>query len=223
MDDNWGLPLFQETSIINLTHDALRSKLQEKIEWQKFVSCTSRPNVMCGSWRIESQSWPDGYIKTWLWLGGDFHGKTTWGVQTLWLWLGGNFHGKPNHYGYSSWWMIGTYTATSRMIRRPTGPTIIHWSPHELSIGREFLPRSNDMYTVYLVFHLGCYWTPAKLRFENEITTYVSMVRPNLIRSNDCGEVCAKHRDKNTRLGYWDMQFAWLLPDWFGYGSIPIN
>lgn len=26
----------------------LRSKLQEKIEWQKFVSCTSRPHVMCG-------------------------------------------------------------------------------------------------------------------------------------------------------------------------------
>ena len=31
--------------------DYEQSKLQEKIEWQKFVSCTSRPNVMCGAWR----------------------------------------------------------------------------------------------------------------------------------------------------------------------------
>ena len=63
---------------INLTHGP-RSKLQEKIEWQKFVSCTSRPNVMCGSRRIFPAKWhglapqqiPFGY------LGVDFHGKTT--------------------------------------------------------------------------------------------------------------------------------------------------
>lgn len=42
---SWMLYPFSYLSSCTL---CLRSKLQEKIEWQKFVSCTSRPHVMCG-------------------------------------------------------------------------------------------------------------------------------------------------------------------------------
>lgn len=140
VEQSWMLYPFSYLSSCTL---CLRSKLQEKIEWQKFVSCTSRPHVMCGPLAVK--------VATCSLLTSHHHLSCLISLSFLFQTIQGNFQLHPSEF----------------------------WSEQ-----------------------------PGAPRYENEITTYVSMVRLDLTNVNKHEQIVG------MILGV--LRVAWRFSGWRG-------